>query len=116
MAVPHQLVALSPAFQGEDPGAVDKASGNLSWLSSVKICMNKVACFKLLMQAVCLPFCLALARAGRSIAARMAMMAMTTSSSINVNPLGLGLGPGRDCFFIDSASGAGVGLLIMSVS
>src|SRR5436309_3133760 len=30
---------------------------------------------------------LALLNAGRSIAARMAMIAMTTSSSINVNPL-----------------------------
>src|SRR6267142_2769109 len=35
-----------------------------------------------------MPWALSLAfdRAGRSIAARMAMMAMTTSSSINVNP------------------------------
>src|SRR5260370_7058392 len=37
---------------------------------------------------------LALARAGNSIAARMAMMAITTSSSINVNALRWpGLGP-----------------------
>src|SRR5271169_1187812 len=32
-------------------------------------------------------FCLALDRAGSSIAARMAMMAMTTSNSMSVNPV-----------------------------
>src|SRR5215471_3717782 len=36
------------------------------------------------MQPVPCAFCLALARAGRSIAARMAMMAITTNSSISV--------------------------------
>jgi hypothetical protein len=34
------------------------------------------------------PFCLALERAGRSMPARIAMMAITTSSSIKVKPRG----------------------------
>jgi len=42
-------------------------------------------CRILLMQPVCLAFCFALARAGNSIAARIAMMAITTKSSIKVN-------------------------------
>jgi hypothetical protein len=37
------------------------------------------------MQAVCLAFDLALDSAGRSMAARIAMIAMTTSNSIKVN-------------------------------
>jgi len=41
----------------------------------------------LFMQEVCLAFDLALERAGKSIAARMAMMAITTSSSINVKAM-----------------------------
>ena len=41
-------------------------------------------------------FCLALARAGRSKAAKIAMMAMTTSSSINVNARG-----DRTVFFLN---------------
>jgi hypothetical protein len=36
------------------------------------------------MQEMLCAFCFALLRAGRSIAARMAMMAITTSNSINV--------------------------------
>src|SRR5713101_2293046 len=42
-------------------------------------------CFMLLMHEVCLAFDLDLARAGKSIAARLAMIAMTTRSSIKVN-------------------------------
>jgi len=38
------------------------------------------------MQVVRLAFSFALAKAGRSMAAKMAMMAMTTSNSIKVNP------------------------------
>ena len=45
-----------------------------------------VSCRRLLMQPMPCAFCLALANAGSSMAARMAMMAMTTSSSIKVNP------------------------------
>ena len=38
------------------------------------------------MQTVCTPFALAFAKAGKSMPAKIAMMAMTTSSSINVKP------------------------------
>ena len=44
-------------------------------------------CFMLFMQEVCLAFDFALERAGKSMAARMAMIAMTTSSSIKVKPV-----------------------------
>ena len=39
------------------------------------------------MQAIAWAFCLALLKAGNSIAARMAMMAITTSNSIKVKAL-----------------------------
>src|SRR5689334_5426470 len=47
--------------------------------------MAKPICLKLLTQAIRAAFSLAVASAGRSIAARMAIMAITTSNSINVN-------------------------------
>src|SRR5262245_14044779 len=37
--------------------------------------------------ATCCPFCLARARAGKSIAARIAIIAITTSNSIRVKPI-----------------------------
>src|SRR5438105_696034 len=43
-------------------------------------------CFRLLMQEMPRAFSLAIERAGRSMAARTAMIAMTTSSSISVKP------------------------------
>src|SRR6266576_1338824 len=43
-------------------------------------------CRRLFTQYVCLDFSLARDNAGRSIAARIAMMAITTRSSINVKP------------------------------
>ena len=46
-------------------------------------------CFSLFMQKICCALALACASAGRSMAARMAMMAMTTNNSINVNPVRL---------------------------
>src|SRR5687768_269725 len=42
---------------------------------------------KLLIQEVALPFSFARLSAGRSIAARIAMIAITTNNSISVNPL-----------------------------
>src|SRR6266851_10364864 len=57
-----------------------------SLLSSVYIFHASANCRWLFMHEMPCPFCLALARAGKSIAARMAMMAMTTSSSISVKP------------------------------
>jgi hypothetical protein len=47
-----------------------------------------VHCRRLLRQEMDWPFCLALERAGRSMPARIAMMAITTSSSIKVKPRG----------------------------
>ena len=47
--------------------------------------MNMPTCLRLLRQEIICALCLALARAGKSMAARMAMIAMTTSSSIRVN-------------------------------
>src|SRR6266540_3741624 len=44
-------------------------------------------CFRLLTHLICWAFCLALLKAGRSMPARIAMMAITTKSSINVKPL-----------------------------
>jgi hypothetical protein len=57
----------------------------------------KPICRKLLMQAACLPFAWAFAKAGSSSAARIAMIAMTTSNSINVNALKAGPTPGPRC-------------------
>ena len=45
-----------------------------------------INCFSLLMQAMPVAFWRALASAGKSMPAKIAMMAMTTSSSINVKP------------------------------
>src|ERR1035441_6874813 len=44
------------------------------------------SCLRLFRQAMPWPFALALFKAGRSSAARIAMMAITTSSSMRVNP------------------------------
>jgi hypothetical protein len=49
-------------------------------------------CRRLFRQAVCLAFAFALAKAGNSMAARIAMIAITTNNSINVNP------PRQQCF------------------
>lgn len=57
-----------------------------SWLSTAYKCQQTSSCFKLLRQFNARALSLALLKAGKSIAARMAMMAMTTSSSIKVNP------------------------------
>src|ERR1041385_2304405 len=46
------------------------------------------SCLKLFTQEVCLALHFALAKAGRSIAARIAMIAITTNNSINVKPRG----------------------------
>src|SRR5579859_2799038 len=56
------------------------------WFSSAYICHAIPSCFWLLTQVAPMAFNLALDNAGKSIAARMAMMAITTNSSINVKP------------------------------
>ena len=43
-------------------------------------------CLMLERQAICRPFCFARVNAGKSIAARMAMIAITTRSSMSVKP------------------------------
>src|SRR5579884_2381426 len=48
------------------------------------MCHARASCFLLLMQLVAQAFCLALASAGNSRPARMAMMAITTNNSIKV--------------------------------
>src|SRR5687767_12371588 len=46
---------------------------------------QSASCLRLLRQTVLWAFCFALLRAGRSIPARIAMIAITTSNSIRVN-------------------------------
>src|ERR1700692_1648173 len=48
---------------------------------------DRINCFWLLWQLASVALSLALANAGKSIAAKMAIMAMTTSNSIKVNAL-----------------------------
>src|SRR5436190_10739448 len=73
-------------------GKVRFNSGSDSLLSLAYIIMARPICRLLLLQAMPLALSFARARAGSSMAARMAMMAMTTKSSIRVNPsLGHGL-------------------------
>src|SRR5439155_26729627 len=62
-------------------------SGNFSRLSSQYIAMLRYCCFSLFRQMMRCAFSFVVARAGKSIAARMAMMAMTTKSSIRVKAL-----------------------------
>ena len=63
------------------------AGGNvLSW-SPVKVIMPVASCFMLFMHWARFAALLALDNTGRSIAAKIAMMAMTTRSSIRVKPL-----------------------------
>src|SRR5260370_18211862 len=67
-----------PAF------VTDTDQGNLSPLSLAQTRRPKPTCFSLLIQSKRLAFALALASAGRSNPARIAMIAMTTNNSISV--------------------------------
>src|SRR6266568_8462392 len=60
--------------------------GKNSWLSPAYMWKPSPICLLLLQQAMALALSLALPNAGRSIAARIAMMAITTSNSISVKP------------------------------
>src|ERR1019366_3092595 len=71
------------------------AKTSTSWLSSAYIRQAKANCLWLFMHWMPWAFSLALISAGRSNAARIAMMAMTTSSSINVNAEAEVLDPSR---------------------
>jgi len=64
--------------------------GSLPSLSSGYIIQPVVSCLVLFIQWAPIAFCLALARAGKSIPARIAIIAITTRSSISVNPVGRG--------------------------
>ena len=61
-------------------------SGNLSWLSPAYMSVARHNWCSLFLHWVSLAFSLALASAGNSRAASMAMIAMTTSNSIRVKP------------------------------
>src|SRR5580765_8201976 len=55
-----------------------------SWKSVEYVCHARINCLLLLTHAICRALHLALLSAGKSMAARMAMMAMTTNSSMRV--------------------------------
>ena len=79
---PVQLGTSRPA-----PGGVQLAApGNRSPLSAAYNFHASINCLVLFMQEMPVALDFALANAGRSIPAKIAMMAMTTSSSIRVNP------------------------------
>src|ERR1035437_1615219 len=63
----------------------ESLGGGGSWLSSAYSCHQVSSCLRLLRQPTTRALSLALASAGKSRAARMAMMAITTSSSMSVN-------------------------------
>src|SRR5262245_2171015 len=80
-----------PAWPGHQlyPGVVLPSSGfggRKSLLSPAYICQARINCLPLFMQKMPCDLDLDFESAGRSIAARIAMMAMTTSSSISVKP------------------------------
>jgi len=66
-------------------GILSSAAMSKSLLSSAYMIHPRASCLPLFMQLIPWDFVLAFPKAGKSIAARMAMMAMTTSNSINVN-------------------------------
>ena len=69
------------------PSAVEMLQGRLFFSLSVTHMMTaKVHCFILAVHLIREALAFALAKAGRSNPARMAMIAMTTSSSISVKP------------------------------
>ena len=73
------------------PSWVNTCHGKRPSLSSAHIRKLRPTCLRLLIQEIRWPLALALARAGRSIPARMPMMAITTSSSIKVKAAKAGL-------------------------
>jgi hypothetical protein len=71
--------------------------GTPSWFSLAYNCQPNINCLFWFKHWIPWALCLAFARAGKSIAAKMAMMAMTTNNSIKVNPGARGVEP--DCCF-----------------
>src|SRR5438132_4946931 len=66
-------------------GEFQFGSGRNSFESLTYMCIARAICFTLFWHCERTALSLALAKAGSSIAAKMAMMAITTSSSIRVN-------------------------------
>src|SRR5713101_6852295 len=69
------------------PAEPSMLGGRASPFSRTYMCHPNCNCLRLFMQAMDCALALALANAGDSMPARIAMMAMTTSSSMSVNPL-----------------------------
>src|SRR5689334_17902175 len=67
-------------------GNASPKRGSLSWLSAIYMTVANPHCLIFERQWILLALSLALLSAGKSSAAKMAIMAMTTSSSIKVNP------------------------------
>src|ERR1035438_3283028 len=83
---------MSPSTQQLPPGSANGLfCASLPSLSALYIWKDRTNCLRLFKHAVCLPLDFALASAGISKAARIAMMAMTSSNSVKVNAL-----PGQD--------------------
>src|SRR5262245_16219467 len=75
-----------PTFVAASDGLGVPSGGRKSLLSAAYRCVASPHCLRLFRQATEWAFAFAFAKAGSSIAARIAMMAMTTSSSIRVKP------------------------------
>src|SRR5471030_1292709 len=71
-----------PMYSLAPPVEEETAMGKRSPLSPLQMRMARPTCLRLLVQLILWAFFLAAASAGKSMAARMAMMAITTSSSM----------------------------------
>ena len=78
---------------------VPPVSGIHDWLSPAYMAQPRPNCFSLFVQEMALAFSRALLNAGRSIAAKIAMIAITTSNSIRVNDL-REMGGDSHCLFL----------------
>src|ERR1035438_10116015 len=76
---------LCPTYSFAPPELKVTAWGYLSPLSPSQMRKARPTCLRLLVQLIFWAFFLAAARAGRSMAARIAIIAMTTRSSMSVN-------------------------------
>src|SRR2546426_301881 len=79
------LKSSHPSTQPLDPVPPFPFGGNFSLLSSAYIIHDSPSCLRLAIHLIPCALVLALARAGRSMLARIAIIAITTSSSIKVN-------------------------------
>src|SRR5215467_1570630 len=79
------VIQLGRSFRKPLPSSLRHVN-NKSLLSSAHILQAMVSCFVLLRQEIPCDLVLALPSTGKSIAAKIAMIAITTSSSIKVKP------------------------------